>query len=47
MGYSKSAFVEEGEGEVIEKQTKANRGRGVPSMYVRSLFLKKMLRFSK
>ena len=33
-------------GEVIEKQTKMNMGRG-PSMCVHSLFLKKMLRFSK
>ena len=46
-GHSKSTFVEEGKGgEVIEKQTKMNMGRG-PSMCVHSLFLKKMLRFSK
>ena len=43
-GHSKSAFVEEGRREVIEKRTTTNRWRG---MYVRSLFLKKMLRFSK
>ena len=46
-GHSKSTFVEEGKGgEAIEKQTKMNMGRG-PSMCVHSLFLKKMLRFSK
>ena len=46
-----------GGGEVIEKRTKTNRsrveegvlvkGEGDPSMCVRSLFKKKMLRFSK
>ena len=36
-GHSKSTFVEEGKG-VIEKLTKTNRGRGVPSMRVCSLF---------
>ena len=35
-----------GEGRVIEKRTKTNRGRG-SNVCVRSLFLKKMLRFSK
>ena len=39
-GHSKSAIVEEageGGGGVIEKQTKTNMERGVPSMCVRSL----------
>ena len=46
-GYSKGMFIEEGSGRVIEKQTKTSRRRGVPSMCVRSVFLKNMLRFSK
>ena len=46
-GHSKRAIVEEGGGGGgIEKQTKRNMERGVPSMCVRSL-KKKMLRFSK
>ena len=46
-GHLKSTFIEEGRGRVIEKQTKMNRGRRGSSICVRSLFLKKMLRFSK
>ena len=36
-----------GEGGVIEKRTQTNWGWGFPNMCVRSLFKKKMLRFSK
>ena len=39
-GHSKSKFVEEGRG-IIEKRTKTNKGRRVPSICVGSLFLKK------
>ena len=47
-GHTKSTFVQDGRGGVIEKQTKKKRdgGGGCLSMCVRSLF-KKMLRFSK
>ena len=38
-GQSKSTFVEEGR-RIIEKLTKASRGRVCPIMCVRSLFLK-------
>ena len=38
-GHSKSTFVEEGRGGVIETRTKTNRGReGDPNMSARSLF---------
>ena len=36
-GQSKSTFVEEGRG-IIEKLTKASRGRACPIMCVRSFF---------
>ena len=45
-GHSKSTFVEEGRGRSLKSEQKRARGGG-PNMCVRSLFLKKMLRFSK
>ena len=40
MGIQKGRSLRMGGRGVLEKQTKTNRGRGCPSMYVRLLFKK-------